>query len=119
MFIVRMGRKYDNLTSEIWTNISELVNSSSTGEFNIEQHLFANLGERRKDTVSVIILIGVYCIIFISGLAGNLSTCIVIWRNSYMHSVTNYYLFNLAVSDLLTLILGNYAFIVSIELAIV
>jgi hypothetical protein len=103
-----MGKKYENVSSEIWTNLSDQLMSSTIGELNIEQHLFSNLGERRKDTVSVIFLIGVYCIIFISGLAGNLCTCIVIWKNSYMHSVTNYYLFNLAISDLLTLVLGRH-----------
>ncbi|XP_060566310.1 pyrokinin-1 receptor-like [Ruditapes philippinarum] len=106
MILIRMGKKYENVSSEIWTNLSDQLMSSTIGELNIEQHLFSNLGERRKDTVSVIFLIGVYCIIFISGLAGNLCTCIVIWKNSYMHSVTNYYLFNLAISDLLTLVLA-------------
>ncbi|KAH9392547.1 G-protein coupled receptor, partial [Tyrophagus putrescentiae] len=37
---------------------------------------------------------------------GNICTCIVIARNKYMHTATNYYLFSLAVSDLLLLVLG-------------
>lgn len=46
----------------------------------------------------------VYGIIFITGLLGNVSTCIVIARNKTMHTATNYYLFSLAISDLFLLI---------------
>lgn len=51
----------------------------------------------------------IYSLIFVSGLVGNLSTCIVIVQNPHMHTATNYYLFNLAVSDLLTLVFGRYS----------
>lgn len=85
------------------STVTELVLNTS----DIDEILFKNLGERRKDTVSLVFLIGVYCAIFVTGVIGNLSTCIVIWKNSYMHTVTNYYLFTLAVSDLLTIILGR------------
>lgn len=39
--------------------------------------------------------------IFVAGVCGNLLTCLVIYYNKNMHTVTNYYLFNMAVSDLL------------------
>ncbi|XP_015924827.1 pyrokinin-1 receptor-like [Parasteatoda tepidariorum] len=48
----------------------------------------------------------VYTIIFLTGIIGNVCTCIVISRNRYMHTATNYYLFSLAISDLLLLLLG-------------
>lgn len=51
-------------------------------------------------------IITVYVIIFVTGTIGNISTCIVIARNKSMHTATNYYLFSLAVSDLLLLISG-------------
>jgi len=44
--------------------------------------------------------------IFITGVIGNLLVCIVIIRHSAMHTATNYYLFSLAVSDLLYLLFG-------------
>ncbi|XP_076760172.1 neuropeptides capa receptor [Xylocopa sonorina] len=47
-----------------------------------------------------------YVLIFVTGFVGNVITCIVIWRNPSMQTATNYYLFNLAVSDLLFLVLG-------------
>ncbi|KAJ8969804.1 hypothetical protein NQ317_008810 [Molorchus minor] len=48
----------------------------------------------------------VYVIIFFTGIVGNVSTCVVIAKNKSMHTATNYYLFSLAVSDLLLLISG-------------
>lgn len=48
----------------------------------------------------------VYVVIFISGLVGNVSTCVVVARNRSMHTATNYYLFSLAISDLVLLISG-------------
>ncbi|XP_043482403.1 pyrokinin-1 receptor-like isoform X2 [Leptopilina heterotoma] len=61
----------------------------------------------RRDTLYVVIPITiVYISIFITGIIGNVSTCIVIARNKSMHTATNYYLFSLAISDLLLLISG-------------
>lgn len=48
----------------------------------------------------------VYVIIFFTGVVGNVSTCVVIAKNKSMHTATNYYLFNLAVSDMVLLISG-------------
>ncbi|KAK9871122.1 hypothetical protein WA026_011406 [Henosepilachna vigintioctopunctata] len=64
------------------------------------------LGPQRDPLYIVIPVIVIYVIIFITGVVGNISTCIVISRNKSMHTATNYYLFNLAVSDLLLLISG-------------
>ncbi|KAL5291377.1 NMUR1.2 family protein [Megaselia abdita] len=44
--------------------------------------------------------------IFVTGVVGNVIVCVVIVRNSTMHTATNYYLFSLAVSDLMFLLLG-------------
>ncbi|GIX80176.1 pyrokinin-1 receptor [Caerostris extrusa] len=50
--------------------------------------------------------VGLQSHLLMTGVTGNICTCIVITRNRYMHTATNYYLFNLAVSDLMLLILG-------------
>lgn len=47
-----------------------------------------------------------YTVILVTGVFGNICTCIVIARNRYMRTATNYYLFSLSVSDLLLLLLG-------------
>ncbi|XP_075397968.1 neuromedin-U receptor 2 isoform X1 [Tenrec ecaudatus] len=48
----------------------------------------------------------VYALIFVVGVVGNLLVCVVILRHQTMKTPTNYYLFSLAVSDLLVLLLG-------------
>ena len=64
------------------------------------------LGPRREALYKVIPMTVVYCVIFVTGVIGNVCTCLVIARTKYMQTVTNYYLFNLAVADLLVLLLG-------------
>lgn len=62
-----------------------------------------------RDPLSIILPISVcYFIIFVTGILGNVVTCVVIAKNKTMHTATNYYLFNLAVSDFLVLIFGKY-----------
>ncbi|XP_004468968.1 neuromedin-U receptor 2 [Dasypus novemcinctus] len=48
----------------------------------------------------------VYVLIFVVGVIGNLLVCLVILWHQSMKTPTNYYLFSLAVSDLLVLLLG-------------
>ncbi|XP_063992676.1 pyrokinin-1 receptor-like isoform X2 [Diachasmimorpha longicaudata] len=61
----------------------------------------------RRDPLYLVIPVTIiYLSIFLTGTIGNVSTCIVITRNKSMHTATNYYLFSLAVSDLLLLISG-------------
>jgi neuromedin U receptor 1 len=49
----------------------------------------------------------IYVILFITGVVGNIAVCLVIIRNRSMHTATNYYLFSLAISDLIILLLGK------------
>lgn len=61
----------------------------------------------RRDPLYIVLPITViYAVIFFTGLIGNVSTCVVIARNKSMHTATNYYLFSLAISDLLLLLSG-------------
>lgn len=61
----------------------------------------------RDSLCFVIPLTCIYSIIFILGILGNVITCVVITKNKNMHTATNYYLFSLAVSDLLLLVSGK------------
>uniref|UniRef100_A0A8C5QIZ8 Neuromedin U receptor 1 n=1 Tax=Leptobrachium leishanense TaxID=445787 RepID=A0A8C5QIZ8_9ANUR len=70
----------------------------------LDELLFKYLGPRRS-TYFIPICV-VYLIIFAVGAVGNILTCIVIIKHKIMRTPTNYYLFSLAVSDLLVLLLG-------------
>ena len=70
--------------------------------------LAEKFGPKYKGATETAVLTLMYCIIFITGVIGNVCTCVVIVRNVDMHTATNYYLFSLAVSDSLTLIFGTY-----------
>lgn len=63
-------------------------------------------GPRRDPLYVIVPITAIYMIIFVTGIIGNISTCIVISKNRSMHTATNYYLFSLAVSDFLLLLSG-------------
>ncbi|KAG9343394.1 hypothetical protein JZ751_014375 [Albula glossodonta] len=69
-----------------------------------EQYLLMHLGPRRSPIFLPVCI--TYLVIFLVGAMGNALTCTVIVRNKVMRTPTNYYLFSLAVSDLLVLLLG-------------
>lgn len=92
-----------NMTEQQSVNMSD----EYLGNNSIAELLLSHLGPRRHDTPVVIILLVIYSLIFISGIVGNICTCIVIVKNNYMQTTTNYYLFSLAISDVLTLIFGK------------
>lgn len=90
-----------NLTSSA---LGTLLNSPTSIHADLPPEVQAAL---RRDPLSTVIPMTIlYALILIAGVIGNISTCIVIARNKYMRTATNYYLFSLAVSDLLLLILG-------------
>lgn len=74
---------------------------------NISSFVISKLGEKRKDLFTVVLLSTAYFIIFLTGTIGNLTTCLVLRKQVYMHTVTNQYLLNLAIADLLTIVLGK------------
>lgn len=71
------------------------------------EYLNKVLGPRYLPPRLVIPLTIAYLLIFISGVFGNVATCTVIVRNASMQTATNYYLFSLAISDLILLVLGK------------
>ncbi len=69
--------------------------------------MFQVLGPKNVGLPVLIPLTAIYVVIFISGVVGNVAVCLVIIKNKSMHTATNYYLFSLAVSDLMILLLGK------------
>ncbi|XP_049868569.1 pyrokinin-1 receptor-like [Pectinophora gossypiella] len=81
------------------TNITDNFSMSAVDPTDI-------FGPQRDSLYIVLPITIIYTLIFITGLFGNIFTCIVIIRNKSMHTATNYYLFSLAISDLLLLVSG-------------
>lgn len=93
-------------------SITNLTNYNMSNEtLDVEAYLTLHLGDRYVTTTQLIVLNIIYIGIFLSGTIGNICTCIVIARNRNMHTATNYYLMSLAISDLLTLLIGKLVFV--------
>lgn len=96
---------FDQFNSTVF-NI--LFNNSVNFTYLLENSNLHSNYTNNRDSISVILPITIsYCLIFLAGILGNIATCIVIAQNKSMHTATNYYLFNLAVSDVLLLIFGK------------
>ncbi|XP_034092306.1 neuromedin-U receptor 1 [Gymnodraco acuticeps] len=95
-----LGEKCVNLTSDANGSHIELDDACLSDESYLEKYL----GPRRSSVFLPVCL--TYLFIFLVGVMGNVLTCTVIARNKVMWTPTNYYLFSLAVSDLLVLLLG-------------
>jgi hypothetical protein len=72
-----------------------------------DEFLECALGPRRIPALPLTLLSGVYILLFVTGLFGNLCTVLVIVKNRYMHNATNFYLFNLALADMTSLTIGE------------
>lgn len=86
------------------------VTIDGTGKQNttdLEAIVISKLGQKQKDLFTVVLLTIVYIIIFLTGSIGNLTTCLILRKRVYLHTVTNIYLLNLAIADLLTIVLGK------------
>ncbi|XP_029006307.1 neuromedin-U receptor 1-like [Betta splendens] len=77
---------------------------NATGNGTAELSLCDILGPRRSPFFLPVT--GVYLLIFLTGLSGNLLTCAVMAKHKKMRNPTNLYLLSLAVSDLLVLLFG-------------
>ena len=74
----------------------------------ISEFLEMMLGPKQMDDYHTLMVITLfYTTVFVTGILGNLSVCLVIFRSSHLHTAMNYYLVSLAVADLMIIILGN------------
>lgn len=96
----------------LYNENSSSSNASNTTKNQFDDEIVPKPLNSKFDVASseivLVMLTVIYVIIFITGVLGNVVTCIVIARNKGMHTAVNYYLFSLAVSDLLLLISGKY-----------
>ncbi|CAG9782614.1 unnamed protein product [Diatraea saccharalis] len=90
-----MGQFYRRCTNLTYFDCSE------------EEMLWWMMGPRRLSLHEIVPISVVLLVIFVTGVAGNAAVCVVIVRHPAMHTATNYYLFSLALSDLLLLLFGE------------
>ena len=77
----------------------------------VEEFLLAALGPQQMDNRALLLLVTIfYAVVFVTGVVGNLSVCLVITRTRSLHSAMNYYLVSLAVADLTIILLGKLVF---------
>ncbi|XP_027401697.1 neuromedin-U receptor 2 isoform X1 [Bos indicus x Bos taurus] len=93
--------KHENVS---WMYQQELKDPFKKYLNNTDDYLALLCGPRRSHLFLPVT--AVYALIFVVGVVGNLLVCLVILRHQTMKTPTNYYLFSLAVSDLLVLLLG-------------
>ncbi|KAJ3658846.1 hypothetical protein Zmor_010565 [Zophobas morio] len=82
------------------------MDSNESTESPLWTYIHENRGPQQQPFEMAVPLTVVNVLIFVSGLLGNTAVCIVIIKHRSLHTATNYYLFNLAVSDLTLLIFG-------------
>ncbi|XP_073954382.1 neuropeptides capa receptor-like isoform X2 [Choristoneura fumiferana] len=92
--------------NESFEDFQQRCTNTSTFDCSEEEMLWWMIGPRRLSLGVLAPATAVLLLIFATGMAGNAAVCVVIVRHPSMHTATNYYLFSLAVSDLLLLLFG-------------
>ncbi|KAK4304566.1 hypothetical protein Pmani_023446 [Petrolisthes manimaculis] len=96
----------DDDTVTINNNNTHTSNGTMEDEWDANYYIQTRLGPKRLPYHILLPVTVLYCVIALGGLVGNALTCLVVAKNTSMRTSTNYYLVNLAVADLLTLILA-------------
>ena len=94
----------DNVTATPFGQFGQFGSMEPTPD--LPTYIQQRLGPPHLPLSTIVPISALYAVIFAVGVFGNVVTCLVIVKNKYMHTPTNVYLANLAVSDLLTHIVG-------------
>jgi hypothetical protein len=117
MVLIQFGNNFTGVSnystsSEVGHKDQEFFNKTlfnDTSSFDLELFVIGYLGKQRGEISRIALLTVVYMILYITGVLGNSLTFLVIYKNAYMRTVTNCYLMNLALCDLLTISVGKYS----------
>ena len=88
-------------------------NQSSDIPMELDEYLLAVMGPKQMDDKVVLVLVTIfYLLVFVCGIVGNLSVCLVIIRSHGLHCAMNYYLVCLALADITIIILGKWYYLI-------
>ncbi|KAK0090037.1 hypothetical protein PV325_003850 [Microctonus aethiopoides] len=97
----------DDYTNEVDSseNISDVIKKNCTNDYCVTDEEYIDLiADFLKPDIYDWLLIAMHIIVFIIGIIGNSLVCIAIYRNRSMRTVTNYFIVNLAIADLMVII---------------
>ncbi|KAK0179112.1 hypothetical protein PV327_007934 [Microctonus hyperodae] len=97
----------DEYTNEIDSseNTSGVIKKNCTNDYCITDEEYIDLiADFLKPDFYDWLLITMHIIVFIIGIIGNSLVCVAIYRNRSMRTVTNYFIVNLAIADLMVII---------------
>ncbi|XP_036919367.1 neuropeptide FF receptor 2 [Sturnira hondurensis] len=93
-----MSEKWDSNSSENWHHTLS-VNDTSHYQYSDINITYVNYYLHRAQVAAIFIIS--YFLIFFLCMVGNTVVCFIVMRNKHMHTVTNLFILNLAISDLL------------------
>ncbi|XP_007940983.1 neuropeptide FF receptor 2 [Orycteropus afer afer] len=93
-----MSEIWDSSSSENWTHIWS-VNDTKHALYSEINITYVNYYLHQPQVAAVFIIS--YFLIFFLCMVGNTVVCFIVMRNKHMHTVTNLFILNLAISDLL------------------
>ncbi|XP_004703424.1 neuropeptide FF receptor 2 [Echinops telfairi] len=93
-----MNEKWDSNSSENWTHIWHVTNTNHDLDSDINI-TYVNYYLHQPQVAAIFIIS--YFLIFFLCMVGNTVVCFIVTRNKHMHTVTNLFILNLAISDLL------------------
>lgn len=96
----------NNISDNEITDLMRCDPSYKAFNCSVEEFLYYARGPQTLPLLHALSVTVLFLGIFVTGVVGNVIVCVVIVRHSTMHTATNYYLFSLAVSDLLFLLMG-------------
>ena len=77
-----------------------------------------NLDVLRQNPAIQVFLSTIYVIIFVVGVFGNVLVCFVVGNNKAMQTVTNLFIANLSISDILLCVLGRHGLLPTSNISI-
>ena len=93
-----------------WTPIRDQPVQRNWTELNQTEkdaYILRRYGPKQYEQNTAVPMTVFYLVLFVAGVPGNLLTCLIILWNSYMRAPPNFFLFNLAIVDIITLTMGK------------